>query len=247
MGHGDGKGRLIRLGLLSFIPSVWKLTGYFKKQIEICRKNPRPGMMSALVQAEMDGQKLSKDELLASLFLLLVAGHETTVHLLSGGVLSLLSHPMQKKDLMADWSLAYDAVGEILRYNSSVQMTKPRFASRDMELYGQKIQQGDVFMPLLAAANADPAQFPAPEKFDIRRTPNHQIGFGTGIHVCLGQKLAWAEAEIALEKLFTRFPNLEQGAITADLDWIERIGTRGLHKMPLNLKGTLAQTGNHAA
>ena len=199
------------------------------------------------MQAEQDGNKLSKNELTASAFLLLFAGHETTVHLLSGGVLTLLQHPQQKAELLGDWSLGYDAVGEILRFYSSIQMTKPRFASRDMELFGQTIRQGEIVNPILAAGNADPDQFSNPETFDIHRHPNPQLTFGTGMHICLGQKLAWAETEIAFERLFTRFPDLELAIPTADLVWLERIGHRALTTLPLALHATENQTSGQAA
>ena len=223
-------------GIFKATFSVRKINKFLCNQFELCRKNPRPGMISALVTAEQDGDKLSEEELLASAFLLLIAGHETTVHLLNTGLLTFLQHPEQKKELMADWSKIGTAVDEVLRVTSTIQMTKPRYISRNIELFGQKLMQGDVVMPMLAAANCDPAQFPDPEVFDINRTPNAHIAFGTGIHVCLGLKLAKAEAEIAFQKIFTRFPNLQLAIPESEIKWVKRIGTRTMDRLPLRLE-----------
>lgn len=233
--------------IVRFVPGIIRLNRYFLQQFEEVRQRPRPGMLTALVQAEQEGRGLSKAELLASTFLLLLAGHETTVHLLSGGVLTLLQHPEQKAALMADWTLGYSAVGEVLRHFSSIQMTKPRYVSRDLELFGQQLRRGDVMVPLLAAANSDPAEFPEPETFDIRRSPNRHLTFGTGMHVCLGSKLAWAEAEIAFEKLFTRFPNLQLACREDELVWTRRLGTRAVVELPIHVHGAQQRATSDAA
>ena len=123
--------------------------------------------MTALVQAEQDGDRLSADELLAMAFLLLVAGHETTVHLIGGGVLALLEAPEQKARLTADWSLLPSAVEELLRFVCPVQVSKPRYVSRDLEFHGRSLHRGDIVIPMLASANADPARFDEPERLDI--------------------------------------------------------------------------------
>lgn len=222
-------------GILKFIPTLWRLTRYIQKQIDICRRQPRLGMLSDLVRAEQEGDKLSKTELLAATLLLFLAGHETTVHLLDGAVVSLLQHPEAKQELLADWSLSYSAVGEVLRHFGSIYTTKPRYARRDLDFFGVTIPKGEFCMPLLGAANVDPAVFDEPEKFDIRRNPSKQLGFGTGMHICLGQKLAWAEVEIALQGLFTQFPNLQLAQPYEQLHWRERIGSRALLGLPLKL------------
>jgi len=211
-----------------------KLSRYLKGQFEECRHNPRPGMISALVQAELDGDRLNDEELLASVMLLLLAGHETTTHLITVGLLSLLQHPAAKTELMADWSNVDSAVDEMLRYNSTIQMTKPRYARQDMEFYGHQIKQGEFFMPMLAAANYDPAEFTDPQRFDINRTKNNHMAFGRGIHVCLGLKLAKAEAAIAFEQLLTRFPDISL-ADAGNISWSTRIGSRTLTGLAVNL------------
>src|SRR5262249_40498669 len=157
---------------------------------------PRAGLMTALVQADQDGDKLSEDELLAMPFLLLIAGFETTVHLLSGGTLALLKAPGQKERLLGDWSLLPPAAEELLRFVSPLQLAQPRSVSRDRELLGQSLRRGDRIVALLGAANADPARFPDPARLDLSRSPNPHVSFGSGIHFCLGAQLARAEAQV---------------------------------------------------
>lgn len=222
--------------LVRALRGIGKLQRYLKRQFALCRKQPRPGMISLLVAAEQEGDRLSEDELLAAAFVLLIAGHETTVHLLACGLIALSQHPEQKAELTADWSKLDTAVDEILRYTSPVQLTKPRYAGRDVELFGQQIRRGEFCLPLLAAANCDPAKFPDPQRFDITRQPNCHLAFGTGIHTCLGLKLAKAEAEIAFKRLYSRFPDLELPVAAEQLDWTKRIGLRSLRSLPVRLK-----------
>src|SRR5262249_55043051 len=145
------------------------LQRYFRRHFEQCRQQRRPGLMTALVQAEQDGDQLSEDELLAMAFLLLFAGFETTVHLLSGGTLALLQAPEQKERLLNDWSLVSPAVEELLRFVSPVQMSEPRYVLRDLEFHGQSLRRGDSIVAWLGAANADPARFPDPARLDLSR------------------------------------------------------------------------------
>lgn len=232
-------GRLIRVnsfwGILRAVPGIFKLLKYLRGQFEQCRKRPRPGLISELVQAELEGDKLSEDELVSMAFLLLFAGHETTVHLITTSVLALLKHPDQKDKLLADWSLAGSAVDETLRYMSPVMMTKERYLTEDRNLYGHPLKRGDYLIGFLASANADPAQFDRPEEFDITRHPNPHLTFGSGIHVCLGLKLARMEASVALESLFTRHPDLQLAVPESQLPWLHRIGMHTLTGLPLQL------------
>src|SRR5215471_9543254 len=124
-------------GAFRFLPGLFRLVRYFRRHFAQCRRQPRPGLMTALVQAEQDGDQLSENELLAMAFLLLVAGHETTVHLIGGGVLALLENPEQRARLTADWSLAPSAVEELLRFVCPVQVAKPRYVRRDLEFHGR--------------------------------------------------------------------------------------------------------------
>src|SRR3954452_5470440 len=159
-------------GIYRFLPGLFRLVRYFKRHFEECRRHPRPGLMTALVQAEQDGDQLSENELLAMAFLLLVDGHETTVHLIGGSILALLEAPEQKARLLADWSLAPFAVEELLRFVCPVQVAKPRYAGRDLELHGRSLRRGDLILPMLASANADPDRFENPERMDLARSPN---------------------------------------------------------------------------
>src|SRR5262249_20508119 len=158
------------LGMMLALPTLFRLQKYFRRHFEQCRRQPRPGLMTALVQAEQDGDRLSEDELLAMAFLLLFAGFETTVHLLSGGTLALLKTPEQKERLLNDWSLLPRAVEELLRFVSPVQMSEARYVTRDLAFHGQSLRRGDSIVALLGGvANADPARFPDPAKLDLAR------------------------------------------------------------------------------
>jgi cytochrome P450 PksS len=222
-------------GAFRFLPGLFRLVGYFKRHFEECRRHPRPGLMTALVQAEQDGDSLSENELLAMAFLLLVAGHETTVHLIGGGVLTLLEAPEQKTRLLADCSLAPSAVEELLRFVSPVQIAKPRYVGRDVALDGQPLRRGDVLVPMLASANADPSRFESPERLDLTRAPNPHVAFGTGKHFCLGAQLARVEAQVVIEKLFSRFPDLSLAVPGSALKYTGRLGIRALTALPVQL------------
>jgi cytochrome P450 len=222
-------------GAFRFLPVLYRLVRYFRRHFEQCRQDPRPGLMTALVQAEQDGDKLSENELLAMAFLLLVAGHETTVHLIGGGVLALLEAPEQKARLLADWSLAPSAVEELLRFVSPVQIAKPRYVRRDLTFHGRPLGRGEILIPMLASANADPAHFESPERMDLTRAPNPHVAFGTGMHFCLGAQLARVETQVVLEKLFTRFPNLALAVPGSALQYTGRLGMRALTALPVRL------------
>jgi cytochrome P450 len=222
-------------GIFRFLPNLFRLTGYFQSYFEECRRHPGPGLVTALVQAEQDGDRLSENELLAMTFLLLLAGHETTVHLIGGGVLALLESPEQKAQLLADWSLVPSAVEELLRFVCPVQIAKPRYVSRDVEFHGWSGRRGDVIIPVLASANADPARFEDPQRMDVTRSPNPHVAFGTGKHFCLGAQLARVEAQVAVERLFTRFPNLSLAVPESALRYTGRIGIRALVGLPVRL------------
>ncbi len=223
------------IGLLRVLPGLYKLRGYLQQQFRACRQRPRPGMLSALAEAEHEGDRLSEDELTAMGFLLLIAGHETTTHLISTGLLALLEHPQQKAALMSDWSLGESAVDEMLRFGSPVQITKPRMVAQDMEWHGHRLKQSEMIVALLAAANCDPDEFEDPRRFDIRRHPNRHVEFGTGIHICLGLKLAVLEVRTAMERLLTRFPDLELAVPRTAIRWTKRIGLRSMTALPIKL------------
>jgi len=228
--------------LFKFMPMLKNITAYLREEIAERRMAPKPGMITQLVQAEADGDKLSEDELLAMILVLFVAGHETTTHALSTSILTLLNHPDQLAELQADWEgLAPRAVEELLRFNSPVQMTKPRYARRDLELQGVPLKTGERIMCMLASANMDPSKFDQPERFNIHRENVRHVGFGGGIHLCLGIQLARTEMQVGLECLFTRFPELALSVPASQLTWLERVGMRGTATLPVTLHPALAR------
>ena len=166
--------------------------------------------------------------------ILFMAGHETTVHLISMAMHSFITHPDQLDLLRSDYSLMPQAVEEVMRYTTPVQATKPRMAREDMEFHGAQMKKGDKCMAVLAAANIDVSVFDDPLKFDIQRdNAARHTGFGGGIHLCLGIHLARAEAQIALERLFRRWENIRFAVPESELDWHTRLGMRGFKALPL--------------
>lgn len=207
-----------------------ELQGYLKPLVEDRRKNPKSDLISALVQAEEEGNKLTEEELMANLVLLLVAGHETTVNLIGNSAIALLRNPEQMELLKARAELMDSAVDEFLRYDSPVQLIR-RNAGCDLELAGHKIAEDDTIMLLPGSANHDPAQFEKPEILDITRQNNKYLSFGTGIHHCLGSVLAKAEGKIALTALLTRMPNLK---LKGDkLEYRLPFALRGVKELPV--------------
>lgn len=181
------------------------------------RVDPRDDILSGLIQAEEQGERLSEDELVSMVFLLIFAGYETTVHLITNSVATLVQQPDQLARLRAQPELMASAVEEILRYHGPVEGTKLSYAVEDITLHGVTIPKGAAVVPLLGAANHDPAVFDNPELFDIARSPNKHLGFGQGIHYCLGAPLARLETRIALSTLLARNPHLRLAVEPATL------------------------------
>ena len=206
------------------------LVAYFEKLFERRRREPGDDLTTLLVQVEDAGERLSEDELIANIILLFGAGHETTVNLIGNGLLALHRNPDQLARLKADPSLIPNAVDELLRFDSSVQMTT-RTALVDLELGGTRIKEGEAVLCLLGAANRDPAVYPEPDRLDVGRPDIQPSSFGGGIHYCLGAQLARIEAEIALATLFRRLPDLELHGLD-DPDWRPTFTLRGLKTLP---------------
>jgi cytochrome P450 len=223
-------------GMLLALPSLFRLLKYLRRHFEHCRQQPRPGLMTALVQAEQDGDRLSEDELLAMAFLLLIAGFETTVHLLSGGTVALLKTPAQKERLLNDWSLLPLAVEELLRFVTPFQMSEARYVIRNLGFHDQSLRRGDHIVAWLGAANADPARFPDPAKLDLSRSPNPHVTFGSGIHFCLGAQLARVEAQVGFERLFTRYLKLALAVADSELKYSGNMLLRALVALPVRLR-----------
>lgn len=193
------------------------------------------GLVEALRDATTDGQILSEDELVSMIFLLFGAGQETTTHLIAGGLQTLLSYENEKHRLIDNPNLTASCVEECLRHVSPVQMSKPRFATRDMDWQGRHFRRGEMLAAFLAAANADSAKFAEPHRFDIARQPNPHLSFGTGAHFCLGFQLARVETAIAFERLFAHFPNVRLVAGENAITWRRRLGIRALARLPVEL------------
>ena len=222
-------------GVFKISPVIKRMSNYLREEFAAVRKNPKPGLISEFVKlADTDEDCLSENELLSMVFVLFIAGHETTKNLLSCAVPCLLDHPEQLQALKADASLWPIAVEELIRFTSPVQMTKPRYAVHDMEFHGQSFKQGQMVMALLAAANLDPAYFDDPLTFNIHREKIRHVGFGNGVHLCLGIQLARVEAQVALERLFARYPDLSLGVPRTELVWTTRLASRGLKRLPVH-------------
>jgi cytochrome P450 len=215
---------------------AWGLRGirrYLIDHIESVRARGGEGLIAELVRVEQEGQRLSRDETVATVFLLLFAGHETTTHLISGSVYELLKTPSLRDWLEEDWSRSNLAVEEFLRFVSPVQFTKPRFVGKDMELFGARLKRGDRIMAMIMAANYDPAANEHPETLDLVRHPNRHIAFGTGIHFCLGHQLARIEERCALKALFIRWPKLKLAVDPSEIDWRGQPGLRAIRSLPI--------------
>lgn len=187
--------------------AVEELTEYLGGLIESRRLQPRDDLLSALVQVEADGDRLSHDELLATVILLLIAGHETTANVMGNGLLSLLQNPDQLDLWRGEDSLDKTAVEELLRFDGPINMAE-RVTMRDVEIPGGRIPAGRIAVLLLAAANRDPRVFANPHRLDLRRDPNPHVAFGGGPHFCLGASLARMEARVALPAVIRRYPAL---------------------------------------
>jgi cytochrome P450 len=189
------------------ITAMEQLQNYFKGIIAQRRAEPRDDLISALVKAQEEGDRLSEEELLANSALLLNAGHETTTNLIGNGTLALLRHPDQMRRLRDDPSLIHSGIEELLRYDSPVQFTS-RVLKADMEISGKLMKAGQTVLLLLGAANRDPGQFPDPDRLDVGRTDNKHVAFGLGSHFCLGAPLARLEGRIVFEAMLHRIPNM---------------------------------------
>jgi cytochrome P450 len=207
-----------------------EFTDYFRYHASERRKNPKDDIMSALVAAEEQGEKLNAEELYANCVLIVFAGHETTTNLIGNGLLALLRHPDQMQMLKDDPSLIPGAVEEMLRYDSPVQFAG-RMAKEDMELGGKRILKGQNVLQVLGSANRDPDRFPEPDRFDITRRDNRHVAFGYSAHFCLGAPLARQEGQIAFTTMLRRMPNLR--LLDENPPRRENLSLRGLKSLPV--------------
>ena len=204
-----------------------ELFAYFETIVEARQRDPQDDIVSALLAAEEEGDKLSREELLSTMLLILVAGNETTRNLIGNGMLALLGHPDQLQRLRDEPDLLEPAVDELLRYDSPVQLDG-RVVREDLEMGGKRLRAGEKAIALIGAANRDPAAFGNPDALDIARSEKSHLSFGRGIHYCLGASLAVLEARIAFRGLLDRFPSIRMAAEPRYRDGIVLRGVESL-------------------
>ncbi|MBK1784895.1 cytochrome P450 [Prauserella cavernicola] len=208
--------------------SALRMRELLGRLIEQRRAAPGPDLLSAMIEAADEGERLSENELYANALFLMTAGHETATNMLSNGLLALLRHPEQLALLREDPSLLGSATEEMLRYEGPVQIAA-RIADRDRQLCGLDLKQGQAVILLLGAANRDPDVFDDPDRFDITRSPNQHLAFSHGMHFCLGAALARAEMEVVLPLVFDRFPRLRLAE--EKVEWQPTLDFRGPNRL----------------
>lgn len=221
------------ISLLRGVPSAIRFVRYLKRVIARKSAEPADDLISALVQAEEASDRLSADEVLAMVSLLVIAGHETTVNLIANGTLALLQHPGELERLRAEPGLFLSAVEELLRFYSPVEVATERYAREPIEVAGVAIPKDALVCPVLASANRDESHFARPDELDLSRENNRHLAFGDGIHFCLGAPLARLEGRIALERLLSRFPSLKLAVPASKLRWRRGLHLRGLESLPV--------------
>jgi cytochrome P450 len=210
------------------LQTVEEMTAYFREAVEEQKRHPREGLIHSLLTAEIDGDRLTDDEIVANVIITLVGGLETTTNLIGNGVLTLLRYPEQMQKLRDDLSLIPSAVEEMLRFESPSQHTA-RLAPEDRELGGKLIRKRQAVIAIMAAANRDPGRFSDPDRFDIARQDNRHLAFGYAAHFCFGAPLARMEGQIVFEGLLRTFSNLQMEP--QDLVWRTNLGLRGLRSL----------------
>ncbi|MDT0319604.1 cytochrome P450 family protein [Streptomyces millisiae] len=218
--------------------AVKRMRGYLGELIHRKRGDLGDDLISGLIRASDHGEQLSEEEAAAMAFILLFAGFETTVNLIGNGMLALLRHPEQLARARA-WVAAGDeaaltrAVEELLRYDGPVELATWRFANEPLTLGGQRVARGEPVLVVLAAADRDPARFADPDRLDLGRRRNPHLGYGHGIHYCLGAPLARLEARAALGELLRRLPDVRIAVDEAELRWRGGLIMRGLRALPV--------------
>ncbi|MEV7196778.1 cytochrome P450 [Streptomyces sp. NPDC093510] len=218
--------------------SVKKMRGYLAELIHRKRLEPGDDLISGLIKASDHGEHLTENEAAAMAFILLFAGFETTVNLIGNGMYALLTHPEQRERLQraldeGDTGLLETGIEELLRYDGPVELATWRFATEALSIGGQDIAAGDPVLVVLAAADRDPARFDDPDTLDLSRRDNQHLGYGHGIHYCLGAPLARLEGRTALATLLRRLPDLQLAADPDDLRWRGGLIMRGLRTLPV--------------
>jgi len=204
---------------------------YFRSTINELRKKPRPGLINSLLTAEVQGDRLSEEEVIANSILTMVGGQETTTNLIGNGMVTLLRNPEEANRLRQDRSIIGSAVEELLRYESPSQYTG-RLAPADIEMGGKKISKRQAVLAVMGAANRDPERFPDPDRLDLTRKDNRHVAFGWGPHFCFGAPLARIEGQIAFATVLERFRDMQLDP--QPLVWRENLGLRGLTALPVS-------------
>jgi pimeloyl-[acyl-carrier protein] synthase len=212
------------------LKSTLAMTDYFRAAINEQRKHPREGLVNSLLNAEVNGDRFTEEEVIANCIVTMVGGLETTTNLIGNGVLTLLRNPDELEKLRADTSLIPSAVEEMLRYESPSQHTA-RLAPEDTSLGGKRISKRQAVIAVMAAGNRDPQRFPDPDRFDITRTDNRHLAFGWAAHFCFGAALARIEGQTAFELMLKRLENWRLES--APLVWRTNLGLRGLTRLPI--------------
>ncbi len=215
--------------------AVQDMTIYFRDTIRRLKEHPQEGLVHSLMTAEVNGDRLTEEEVVANSIVTMVGGLETTTNLIGNGVLTLLRNPGELKRLQADPTLVPAAVEEMLRYESPSQHTG-RLAPQDVDLGGKTIRKGQAVMAVMAAANRDPERFPEPDRFDIARTDNRHLAFGYAAHFCFGAALARVEGTEVFQALLRRLPELELQP--GNLVWRNNLGLRGLISLPVKFRAS---------
>ena len=217
----------------TMLRTVEDMTAYFREAVRESKANPREGLIHSLLTAEIGGDRLSEEEIVANVIITMVGGQETTTNLIGNGVLTLLRHPEQMEKLRDDLSLIPSAVEEMLRYESPSQHTA-RLAPEDRELGGRQIRKRQAVIAVMAAANRDPSRFADPDHFDITRADNRHLAFGYAAHFCFGAPLARLEGQVVFESLLQRFPSFHLEP--QELTWRTNLGLRGLTSLKIGLR-----------
>jgi cytochrome P450 len=220
--------------LFVLIPNTMAFMRYLKKLIRERRENPKDDLITALVQAKDGSDQLSEDEILAMIFLLLIAGHETTVNLIGSGTLALLENPDQLEMLRSEPTLIKTAIEELLRFVCPVEMATERYTCEDITIAGTTIPRGELVMAVIGSANRDERYFDNPDSLDITRKNNKHLAFGHGVHFCLGAPLARLEGQIAISTLIQRMPNLRLSVEPDQVRWRGTFVLRGLEALPVS-------------
>ena len=204
---------------------VEEMSGYFRDAVQQIRTEPREGLINALLTAEVNGDRLTEEEIIANCIVTMVGGQETTTNLIGNGVLTLLRHPDQLERLRNDLTLIPSAVEELLRYESPSQQTA-RICPADTELGGKLIRKGQAVIAVMAAGNRDPERFPDPDRLDLGRTDNRHLAFGWASHFCFGAPLARIEGQLVFEALVRHTGNM--AVAPGPIVWRDNLGLRGL-------------------